>query len=161
MNLLRCTAIALVGLVVIPLAQVDAGSEGVAFPANFKSGVLYNVVDRDDQKEVHQQYTSHEAIEAAKAGKPLPAGTVITSANYKALLDPQGNPIRDAKGNFVAGELARVVGMQKRLGAGIRRVYGMATGSSLPSRQMASSTLKPLPLRFAWRATSLMTILTM
>ncbi len=66
MNLLRCTAIALVGLVVIPLAQVDAGSEGVAFPANFKSGVLYNVVDRDDQKEVHQQYTSREAIEAAK-----------------------------------------------------------------------------------------------
>ncbi len=128
MNLLRCTAIALVGLVVIPLAQVDAGSEGVAFPANFKSGVLYNVVDRDDQKEVHQQYTSREAIEAAKAGKPLPAGTVITSANYKALLDPQGNPIRDAKGNFVAGELARVVVMQKRLGAGAQYPESLRNG---------------------------------
>src|SRR5580765_6181589 len=80
MNLLRCAAIALVGLLVIPLAGVDAGTEKVAFPANYKSGVLYNVVDRDDLKEVHQQYTSREAIEAAQAGKPLPAGTVIASA---------------------------------------------------------------------------------
>jgi plastocyanin len=118
MSLLRCAAIALVGLLVIPLAGVDAGSEKVAFPANFKSGVLYNVIDRDDQKEVHQQYTSREAIEAAKAGKPLPAGTVITSANYKAVLDPLGNPIRDAKGNFVARELDRVVVMEKRPGSG-------------------------------------------
>jgi plastocyanin len=118
MNLLRCTAIALVGLLVIPLAAVDAGTEKVAFPTNYKSGVLYNVVDRDDLKEVHQQYTSHEAIEAAKAGKPLPAGTVIASANYKAVLDPQGNPIRDAKGNFVPGELDRVVVMEKRPGSG-------------------------------------------
>jgi len=118
MNLLRCTAIALVGLLATLLARTDTSSEKVAFPANFKSGVLYNVIDRDDQKEVHQQYTSREAIEAAKAGKPLPAGTVITSANYKAVLDPHGNPIRDAKGNFVAGELDRVVVMEKRLGAG-------------------------------------------
>jgi hypothetical protein len=44
MNLLRYAAIALVGLVAIPAARVDAGSEKVAFPANFKSGVLYNVI---------------------------------------------------------------------------------------------------------------------
>jgi len=118
MNSLRCTVIALMCLFAIPVAPVDAGSERVAFPAAFKSGVLYNVVDRDDQKEVHQQYTSREAIEAAQAGKPLPVGTVITSANYKALLDPQGNPIRDARGNLVASELDRVAVMQKRQGAG-------------------------------------------
>ena len=67
MNSLRCTVIALATLVVIPFVRVDAGSETVAFPANFKSGVLYNVIDREDQKEVHQQYTSREAIEAAKS----------------------------------------------------------------------------------------------
>src|SRR5215467_575685 len=116
MSLLRCTAI--VGLLVTPLVRMDASSEKVAFPANFTSGMLYNEIDRDDQKEVHQQYTSREAIEAAKAGKPLPAGTIITSANYKAVLDPQGNPVRNAKGNFVAGELDRVVVMEKRPGAG-------------------------------------------
>jgi plastocyanin len=128
MKLLRRTAIALVGLVAIPVSRVDAGSERVAFPVNFKSGVLYNVIDRDDQKEVHQQYTSREAIEAAKAGKPLPAGTVITSANYKALLDPEGNPIRDAKGHFLTGELSRVVVMEKRLGAGAEYPENLRNG---------------------------------
>ena len=62
--------------------------EKVAFPASYKSGVLYNVVDGEDLKEVHEQYTSREAIEAAKAGKLLPSGTVITAVAYKALLDP-------------------------------------------------------------------------
>ena len=100
MNLLRRTAIAIVGLLVIPLARVEAGSENVAFPANFKSGVLYNVIDRDDQKEVHQQYTSREAIEAAEAGKPLPAGTVITSANYKAVLDAAGQSHKRCQRQF-------------------------------------------------------------
>jgi plastocyanin len=128
MNSLRCTVIALVALVVIPFVHVDAGSETVVFPANFKSGVLYNVIDREDQKEVHQQYTSREAIESAKAGKPLPSGTVITSANYKALLDPQGNPIRDAKGNFVAGELFRVVVMQKNAGVGAEYPENLRNG---------------------------------
>jgi plastocyanin len=119
MNLLRCAVVTLVGLaVIIPVKWVDAGSEKVAFPANYKSGVLYNVVDREDQKEVHELYTTREALEAAKAGKPLPSGTVITSANYKALLDPQGNPIRDAKGNFLAGELWRFAVMEKRSGWG-------------------------------------------
>lgn len=118
MNLLRCTGIAFVYLLAIPLTPVDAGSEPVPFPADFKSGVLYNVIDRDDQEEVHLQYTSREAVEAAKSGKPLPVGTVVTSANYKAVLDSEGNPIRDAKGNFVAGTLDRIAVMQKRAGAG-------------------------------------------
>lgn len=119
MNLLRYTGLALVGAaVIIPVKWLDAGADKVAFPANYKSGVLYNVVDRDDQKEVHEQYTSREAIEAAKAGKPLPTGTVIVSANYKALLDPKGNPIRDAKGRFLAGDLDRIAVMEKRSGWG-------------------------------------------
>jgi len=149
MNSLRCAAIALVGLLVIPVAGVDAGTEKVAFPANYKSGVLYNVVDRDDLKEVHQQYTSREAIEAAKAGKPLPVGTVIASANYKAVLDPQGNPVRDAKGNFVAGELDRVVVMEKRPGSGAAYPENLRNGDweFAPSQPTAGSTRRPLPRR--------------
>ncbi|MBV8128644.1 MAG: cytochrome P460 family protein [Planctomycetaceae bacterium] len=119
MNLLRCAAIALVGwAVIISVEWAHAGSERVAFPANYKSGLLYNEVDREDIQEVHRAYTSREAIEAAKAGKPLPMGTVITTVNYKALLDPQGNPIRDAKGNLLAGELLRFGVMEKRSGWG-------------------------------------------
>jgi plastocyanin len=119
MQLLRYTAVALVAVaVVISVERMDAGEEKVAFPANYKSGMLYNIVDREDQQEVHQQYASREAIEAAKAGRPLPLGTVITSANYKALLDAQGNPLRDAKGSLLAGELSRIAVMEKRSGWG-------------------------------------------
>jgi len=119
MNLPRYIAVALVGVaVIIPVGWMDAGVEKVAFPANYKSGVLYNVVDREDLKEVHEQYTSREAIEAAKADKLLPSGTVITTVAYKALLDPQGNPTRDAKGSLLAGELVRFGVMEKRSGWG-------------------------------------------
>jgi len=119
MNFVRCAAIALAGLAAsIAVRWVDAGAEPVAFPANYRSGVLYNVIDREDQKEVHEQYTSREAIEAARAGRALPVDTVITSANYKARLDPAGNPVRDAKGNLIAGELARFAVMEKRLDGG-------------------------------------------
>lgn len=103
---------------ITPVMWTDAVAEVVVFPANYKSGLLYNVVDREDRTEVHQQYTSREALDAAKAGRPLPRGTVITSANYKALLDLQGDPVRDARGDFLAGELVRIVVMEKRAGWG-------------------------------------------
>lgn len=82
-NVLRRVALtSLIVVALIRVACVKAENERVAFPANYKSGVLYNIVDREDQKEIHQQYTSHEAIEAARKGKPLPVGTVITSAAF-------------------------------------------------------------------------------
>jgi plastocyanin len=90
----------------------------LTFPTNYKSGVLYNSVDRDDRKEIHLQYTSRAAIEAAEAGKPLPDGAVITSVAYAAALDSKGNPLRDAKGNMVTGSLLRFVVMEKRAGSG-------------------------------------------
>ena len=95
MNLLRCTAIALVVLLVIPLAGVDAGSEKVAFPANFKSGVLYNVIDRDDQKEVHQQYTSREAVKPSKPPRqasPCPLARSLPALTTKPFLTRRAIP---------------------------------------------------------------------
>ena len=103
---------------IMPVTWKDALAQEVAFPTDYKFSVLYNIVDREDRTEVHEQYTSREALDAAKAGRPLPRGTVITSANYKALLDPQGNPVRDARGNLLAGELVRIVVMEKRAGWG-------------------------------------------
>ena len=36
-------------------------------------------------------------------GKPLPHGTVLTLVQYKAQVDPQGNPVKDSKGRFLKG----------------------------------------------------------
>jgi hypothetical protein len=45
------------------------------------------------------------AIEAVHKGQPVPSGTVITMVEYKAQLDAQGNPVKDANGHFVKGKL--------------------------------------------------------
>jgi len=119
MNLPRHLVVALFGISALTgITRVHALEPEVAFPTNYKSGVLYNSVDRDDRKEIHEQYTSRAAIEAAEAGNPLPDGTVITSVAYAAQLDSKGRPIRDAKGNMLTGALLRFVVMEKRPGSG-------------------------------------------
>jgi hypothetical protein len=54
---------------------------------NYQSGVLYNIADRSDLKEYREMWTSPEAIDAAKANKPPPYGTVITHVAYKGFTD--------------------------------------------------------------------------
>lgn len=78
--------------------QARAGGDLVKFPDNFADGVLYATVERGNIKE--DIFTGREAIEAAKAGRPLPSGTVITLVDY-----------RD-------GKLFRYVVMEKRTGWG-------------------------------------------
>ena len=63
-------------------------------------------------------WTSPEAIEAAKANKPLPYGTVITHVAYKALTDAQGIPLLDHKGRFMKSDLLFYFVMEKRAGWG-------------------------------------------
>ena len=58
------------------------------------------------------------AIAAAKSGKPLPHGTVLTLVQYKAVVDAQGNPVKDAKGRFQKGDLVAYTVMEKRAGWG-------------------------------------------
>lgn len=75
-----------------------AGGEQVRFPQSYEEGVLYTTVHRGNIKE--DIYTDRAAIEAVKAGRPIPGGTVITLVDY-----------RD-------GELFRYVVMEKRSGWG-------------------------------------------
>ena len=99
-------------------SRTDAGADKVAFPAKHKDGVLYQVADRYDIKQYRELYASAAAIDAAKAGKPLPDGSVLTLVQYKAVVDPQGNPVKDAKGRFQKGDLVAYTVMEKRKGWG-------------------------------------------
>jgi plastocyanin len=116
----RFPSVLAVAAVLTSLAAVrgDAGPEKVAFPVNWKSGVLYATVDRYDTKQYRELYATAEAIQAAKEGKPLPSGSVLTMVVNKAQVDAQGNPIKDANGRFVKGELAFYAVMEKRTGWG-------------------------------------------
>src|SRR5437016_1699573 len=80
--------------------QVQAGGDKVAFPADYAKGVIYMTLDRAENKQVREYYTSQAAVDAAKKGEPLPQNTVITVVQYAAQLDAQGNPTKDAGGRF-------------------------------------------------------------
>src|SRR5215510_5310510 len=100
-------------------AQVRAGGDKVAFPADYAKGVVYMTLDRPENKQVREYVTSQAAVDAAKRGEPLPQGTVITVAQYAAQLDGQGNPVKDASGRFVkAGNIVGYTVMEKRAGWG-------------------------------------------
>jgi plastocyanin len=107
-----------IGMLTAGAVRSDAGPDKISFPANPKAGVLYTVVDRYDIKQYRELYASQEAIQAAKAGQPLPSGTVLTLIQYKAQVDPQGDPLKDDKGRFLKGDLVGYGVMEKRTGWG-------------------------------------------
>lgn len=100
------------------VSPAQAGGDLVKFPDTYEKGVLYTTVDRADNKQYRELYTSPEAIAAAKKGQPLPSGTVITLVQYAAKLDPNGNPLKDANGRFIKDKLLAYTVMEKRTGWG-------------------------------------------
>lgn len=97
----------------------SAGPEKIAFPANWEKFVLYSTLDRHDNKQYRELYASSQAaVDAMKAGRPVPDGTVLLLIPYKAEVDAQGNPTKDAKGRFVKGERMGYNVMEKRAGWG-------------------------------------------
>jgi hypothetical protein len=109
-------AAALAALAVV--VPVRAGGDKIAFPETFATGVLFTTVDRADNKQFREFYTSAAALDAANKGAPLPSGTVITMLQYAAKLDAQGNPEKDANGRFIKGNLIGYAVMEKRAGWG-------------------------------------------
>src|SRR3546814_4875236 len=72
----RPISFALAGLL-LSASGAAAGPERVAFPAGYQDGfVRYMDVDRPDRKIKRLFYVNPTALEAAKAGDPLPNGTV-------------------------------------------------------------------------------------
>ena len=97
----------------------SAGPDKIQYPANWKDHVQYLTVDRYDIKQHRELYASSQAaVDAMKAGRPLPDGTVLTLVQYKAQLDAAGAPVKDAKGRFVKGDLVAYTVMQKQAGFG-------------------------------------------
>src|SRR5262245_61476354 len=67
--------------------QAKAGGDKVSFPDGFEKGVMYATVDRYDIKQFRELYANKEAVDAVRAGKPAPSGTVLTLIQYKAKTD--------------------------------------------------------------------------
>lgn len=116
---MAAAAVAAVGAVAVAQqVLVPSGPNKLQFPAGYDKGVLYATVDRHDTKQYREFYTSAEAVQAAKEGKPIPDGTVVTLAAYAAKLDAEGRPLKDATGRFIKDKLVAVNSMQKKQGFG-------------------------------------------
>ena len=98
-------------------AAARAADDTVMFPQDYAKGVLYVTVDRPDLKQVRDLYAAQATIDAAKKGA-LPSGTVLTMVQYQAKVDDKGNPVKDANGKLVKGDLLAYFVLEKRVGWG-------------------------------------------
>ncbi len=117
--LLGVAVIGMVGAIAVAqTALVPPGPNKLKFPEGWDKQTLYATVDRHDTKQYREFYTSAEAVKAAKEGRPIPDGTVITLAAYAAKVDADGKPVKDANGRFVKDKLVAVNSMWKQKGNG-------------------------------------------
>ncbi len=109
---------AVTGTAAVVASAAHAGGDKVAFPETHAAGVLYTTVDRPDNKQYREVFTSAAALNAAKNSQPLPNGTIVTLVQYAAKLGADGNPEKDANGRFIKGNLVGYTVMEKRTGWG-------------------------------------------
>jgi len=103
---------------VVAQAVVPSGPNKLVFPEGWNQGVMYATVDRYDTKQYREFYGPQAAVDAARAGKEIPDGTVLTLAAYAAKLDDKGVPVKDANGRFTKDKLVAVNSMPKKAGYG-------------------------------------------
>jgi cytochrome c553 len=91
----------------------------MVFPRDFPKGfTLYASVNKEDQSGVARQYVNTVALQAAKAGKPLPDGSAIIVVNYAAKLDASKKPVLEKDGSWAVDKVMGYEGMEARAGWG-------------------------------------------
>lgn len=120
-------------IALLPGSAALADTKLVAFPPGYKtSHVLYATVDKSHPKRGHSIrdiYINEAAFQAVKAGRPLPSGTVLTMAIYKASVKADKSPVRDANGRFEKDTMFGVFVMEKRDGWGASYPASLRNGS--------------------------------
>ena len=109
-NWLLCAAFACSGAM--------AGPEKIKFPTDYLRGVLYQTLDRPDSKQYRELYAPAEAVEAARRGKPIPHGTVLTLVQWSVEQDANGVPLRNSEGRFIKKDIIGITVMEKQQGWG-------------------------------------------
>jgi len=124
-GLLAASAITAFGLLGLSTGSGFSGSdkpvdERVSFPADYRSEFSnYLSLDRTGTPDqVIRLFANDKAIAAAKAGEPLPEGSVLVGEIYKARKDAEGKVITSALGRRVRDKLAAVAVMEKQSGWG-------------------------------------------
>jgi cytochrome c553 len=91
----------------------------VSFPEGYKeSFTQYHTISFAATKQVRHYYANKVAVAAAKAGKPLPDGSVLFAEVYAAKLGADGKPVTGGDGNFVGEKLVAYTAMAREPGWG-------------------------------------------
>jgi cytochrome c553 len=91
----------------------------VSFPEGYKeSFTKYHTINFPATRQVRYYYANAAAVQAAKAGKPLPDGSVLFAEVYAAKLDADKKPVAGADGLFVPEKLMFYTAMASGAGWG-------------------------------------------
>ncbi len=90
----------------------------VVLPADLSGFTHYLTFNHKRRKQLRKVYANSVALEAAKAGRELPDGSVILVETFKAKLGPDKKPVVGADGFFVSTGRAGFTAMERQAGWG-------------------------------------------
>ena len=114
-----------IGLAAVALVAtgMQAATEDANLPANYRQSLTnFTTVDRVDTGQVRVLYGAQGALDAVKAGRPAPSGSVMVMEIYAAQRDAQNQLLRGGDGRLQRGNLTNIFLMEKRTGWGAQ--YG-------------------------------------
>jgi len=92
---------------------------GVTFPENYKTTFTkYHTINFPETRQVRYYYANGVALAAARAGKPLPDGSVLFAEVHSAKLDADKKPMPGGDGFFAADQLLFYTAMARDAGWG-------------------------------------------
>ena len=90
----------------------------IALPANLTGFTHYFTFNHNRRKQLRMVYANKVALDAARAGKELPDGSVIVVEAFKAKMGPDKKPVVGADGFFISTGRAGFTAMERRAGWG-------------------------------------------
>ena len=97
----------------------NVAKTGVTFPEGYKDTFTkYYTINFPATRQVRYYYASKAAVAAAKAGKPLPDGSVLFVEVHAAKLDADSKPVMGGDGYYVADKLLFYTAMAREAGWG-------------------------------------------
>ena len=91
----------------------------VSFPEGYKDTFTkYHTINFPATRQVRHYYANQAAVQAAREGKPLPAGSVLFVEVYAAKLDADQKPVTGSDGFYVADKLVAYTAMASGAGWG-------------------------------------------
>jgi len=97
----------------------NVARSSVTFPDNYKSTFTkYHTINFPDTKQVRYYYANGVALDAAKAGKPLPDGAILFAEVYSVKQDADKKPVMGTDGFFAPDQLVGYTAMEREAGWG-------------------------------------------